>query len=57
MCAVDSAFNASPVAEGTFTIAVDSDGDGVSGSLDDCPTDVNPDQTDADGDALGDVWV
>jgi len=35
--------------------ATDSDGDGISNSLDNCPNTVNPDQLNADGDTQGDV--
>jgi hypothetical protein len=34
---------------------VDFDGDGVADSVDNCPYTYNPDQTDTDGDGLGDV--
>jgi hypothetical protein len=34
---------------------VDTDGDGLLGSADNCPSNSNPDQTDADGDKLGDA--
>ncbi|WP_246814135.1 RICIN domain-containing protein [Ferrimonas balearica] len=33
----------------------DSDGDGVSGHIDNCPNDANADQSDRDGDGLGDA--
>jgi hypothetical protein len=33
----------------------DEDGDGVSGTLDNCPLDMNPSQTDTDNDGLGDA--
>ncbi len=44
----------------TFTISVndvdeDSDGDGITNNLDNCPTTANTDQLDADGDGIGDV--
>ncbi len=35
--------------------AIDADGDGVPDDQDNCPTDSNPDQTDTDGDGMGDV--
>jgi len=35
--------------------ASDSDGDGVPDTIDNCPLDYNPDQTDTDGDSLGDA--
>jgi len=38
-------------------LASDSDGDGVDDSLDNCPTQVNPDQADSDGDGVGDACV
>ena len=36
---------------------IDLDDDGICGSEDNCPDDPNPDQTDTDGDGLGDVWI
>ena len=33
----------------------DSDGDGITDAVDNCPSDYNPDQTDTDGDGLGNV--
>jgi rhodanese-related sulfurtransferase len=36
------------------TACVDSDGDGLHDDLDNCPADHNPDQTDSDGDRIGD---
>jgi hypothetical protein len=41
-------------AEFTVGAAQDPDGDGVAGSADNCPAIKNPDQTDSDGDGLGD---
>ena len=38
-----------------LTIAFDPDGDGVLGAADNCPTTYNPDQSDVDGDGLGDA--
>jgi len=35
--------------------AVDTDGDGVADTKDNCPDDANPDQADADGNGIGDV--
>ena len=31
------------------------DGDGICGDVDNCPADANPDQSDMDGDGVGDV--
>ena len=43
-----------------FTISItdvdeDSDGDGITNNLDNCPSTPNSDQADADGDGIGDV--
>lgn len=38
---------------GLFTPLLDSDGDGIADNNDNCPADYNPDQTDSDGDGLG----
>jgi len=34
---------------------IDGDSDGIADAVDNCPSDYNPDQTDTDGDGLGDV--
>jgi hypothetical protein len=34
---------------------IDGDSDGIADAIDNCPSDYNPDQTDTDGDGLGDV--
>jgi C1A family cysteine protease len=36
-------------------VDIDSDGDGVPDIVDNCPSDYNPDQTDTDGDGIGDA--
>ncbi|WP_216355496.1 thrombospondin type 3 repeat-containing protein [Geothermobacter hydrogeniphilus] len=36
-------------------LAIDSDGDGIDDTIDNCPTIANADQADADGDGIGDV--
>jgi hypothetical protein len=36
-------------------MSIDADSDGVCGDVDNCPTVPNPDQTDSDGDELGDA--
>jgi len=36
-------------------LSIDADGDGVVDGLDNCPTTYNPDQTDSDGDGIGNV--
>jgi hypothetical protein len=41
--------------QGTLTILVDTDGDGVEDALDNCPYTCNAFQTDADGDGTGDA--
>ena len=41
----------------TFQIDVDTDGDGVLDSLDNCPTVPNLNQNDSDGDGIPDGWV
>jgi hypothetical protein len=38
-----------------FMMPPDSDGDGIADAIDNCPTAYNPDQTDTDGDGIGDV--
>lgn len=38
-----------------YMVGTDSDADGVGNTLDNCPSDSNADQLDADGDGLGDV--
>ena len=40
-----------------FSLLFDSDGDGVSDDVDNCPTVPNPDQSDSDGDGHGDACV
>lgn len=39
----------------TVTVAPDDDGDGVPGTIDNCPLTANPDQADADADGVGDA--
>lgn len=39
----------------TVVVCADADADGVCDSVDNCPTDANPDQTDSDSDGIGDV--
>ena len=38
-----------------FIISLDTDGDGVPDSIDNCPSNYNPDQLDTDGDGMGNV--
>jgi hypothetical protein len=45
----------SDTSDDVFTISNDIDGDGISGSTDNCPATYNPLQTDTDGDGLGDL--
>jgi hypothetical protein len=45
----------SDTSDSVFTISDDVDGDGISGSADNCPATYNPMQTDTDGDGLGDL--
>jgi hypothetical protein len=45
----------SDTSDSVFTISDDVDGDGISGSIDNCPVTYNPLQTDTDGDGLGDL--
>ncbi len=45
----------SDTSDDVFTISDDFDGDGISGSADNCPATYNPLQTDTDGDGLGDL--
>jgi len=54
--AIDTAGNVDPTpASFTWTISIDTDGDGVPDGTDNCPLVDNPDQTDTDGDGLGDA--
>jgi uncharacterized repeat protein (TIGR01451 family) len=50
--ATDAAGNASSLAH-TYTVGLDNDGDGVADAADNCPSTPNADQTDTDGDELG----
>jgi hypothetical protein len=43
------------VPAGALCIGVDTDGDMICDDVDNCPADANPDQSDVDGDAIGDV--
>jgi hypothetical protein len=54
--ATDSAINTDPSpAERSFTVARDSDGDGIADGSDNCPSTNNPGQADTDGDGVGDA--
>jgi hypothetical protein len=51
----DANGNTSELSAAVGFTAFDTDGDGVPTSLDNCPTNVNPNQANADGDGAGDV--
>jgi hypothetical protein len=53
----DNANNSESIKTETYTIQVviDTDGDGIPDSSDNCPTVYNPTQTDTDGDGIGDA--
>ncbi|MUP47290.1 hypothetical protein E0K83_16230 [Gramella sp. BOM4] len=47
--------NTAKIVDFQFCASIDTDGDGIEDDLDNCPTISNIDQTDFDGDGLGDV--
>jgi len=53
--AIDVAGNSETVQEASYTIMIDSDGDGVVDSVDNCPTTSNPNQKDANTNGIGDA--
>lgn len=44
-----------PVLESPYEVGVDTDGDGISDTCDNCPADANPDQADGNADGVGDL--